>query len=306
MLRWLVRRLVAAGFILFAVSTLVFLVTHVFTDPALVSLPLDVSEQQLESRRELMGLQAPLASQYTDFVKGLLTLDLGESFWQQRSAWDVVAERLPNTLQLVGAGMVVAVVASVPLGLLAAWHENRVADQVVITASLVSISAPPFWIAYILIIVFSVNLGWAPTFGSSGFRSIVLPAVSIGLASAGRLSQVLRRAVVEELRAPYALTSMSRGFSRSYTILHHTLRNAGNSFTTYTGWELTRMFTGYTVVVEVVFAWPGVGQLAVQSVEQKDLVLLQAAVLVLAALVVTTNLLVDIARRLIDPRVQLT
>jgi peptide/nickel transport system permease protein len=303
--RWLIRRVVAGILILWAVSTIIFFVTNVFTDPAAVSLPLNASEEQRDQRRENLGLNRPLAEQYADFMSGLATFDIGESFWQERSAYDIVIERLPNTLRLVGAAITVSLLISIPLGLLAALYEKKFPDGLSLGFSLGTISAPPFWVAYLLIIVFSVNLGWLPTYGDEGFKSIILPAIALGLPSAGRLTQMLRRSTLDELRQPYALTAQSRGFSRRYTIVHHTFRNAGTGFLTLSGWELTRMLTGYSVVIEVVFAWPGVGLLAFQAVEQKDLILLQGAVLMLAALVVTTNVVVDILRRVIDPRVEL-
>jgi len=303
--RWSVRRLLAALLVLWAVSTIIFIVTNVFTDPAAVSLPLDASEEQRDQRRENLGLNRPFIVQYADFLGGLATFDIGDSFWQERPAYDIVLERLPNTLRLVGAGILVMLVVAVPLGITAAAFERRFPDAGVLGFSLATISAPPFWIAYLLVIVFAVNLGWVPTSGSEGLRSLILPAVSIGMASAGRLAQMLRRAIIDELRQPYALTARSRGFSRRYTIVHHAFRNVASSGITFTGWELTRMFTGYTVVIEVVFAWPGVGQLAFQSIEQKDLILLEGAVLMLASLVVITNFVVDILRRMVDPRVEL-
>ena len=305
MLRWLVRRVIAAALVVFVVTSLVFVLTHVFTDPAAVSLPLEASDELREKRRELLGLDRPLIEQYGDFALGLVTADLGESFWQQRPAWEIVRERLPATLKLVAGSVAVTVILAVPLGMLAAWWERRFPDHAVLGFSMASISAPPFWIGYLLIIIFAVQLGWVPTFGSRGFTSVILPSVAIGLASAGRLAQMLRRSIVEELRQPYAITAQSRGFSRSYTIVHHTFRNVASNFVTFTGWEMTRMFTGYTVVSEGVFAWPGVGRMAFQAIEQKDLILLQAAVVVLAGLVVMTNLAVDIIRRAIDPRVEL-
>lgn len=304
MLRWLIRRIIAAALVMFTVTSLVFVVTHIFTDPAAVSLPLDASEEQRELRRELLGIDRPLLEQYGDFTSGLVTGDLGDSFWQERPATDIVLERLPETLKLVAGAMAVTILLAVPLGMLSAWWEKRFPDHAVLGFSMASISAPPFWIGYLLLIVFAVNLGWVPVFGSGGFKSVILPSVAIGLASAGRLAQMMRRSIVEELRQPYAITAISRGFSRSYVIVHHTFRNVASNFVTFTGWELTRMFTGYTVVIEVVFAWPGIGRLAIQAIEQKDLVLLQASVVVLAFLVVTTNLLVDLVRRLLDPRVE--
>lgn len=305
MLRWLVRRVIAAALVIFVVTSLVFVLTHVFTDPAAVSLPLEASDELREKRRELLGLDRPLIEQYGDFALGLVTADLGESFWQQRPAWEIVRERLPATLKLVAGSVAVTVILAVPLGMLAAWWERRFPDHAVLGFSMASISAPPFWIGYLLIIIFAVQLGWVPTFGSRGFTSVILPSVAVGLASAGRLATMLRRSIVEELRQPYAITAQSRGFSRSYTIVHHTFRNVASNFVTFTGWEMTRMFTGYTVVIEVVFAWPGVGRMAFQAIEQKDLILLQAAVVVLAGLVVATNLAVDVIRRAIDPRVEL-
>ena len=305
MLRWLARRIIAAALVVFIVTSLVFVVTHVFTDPATVSLPLEATEEHRAQRRAALGIDRPLGVQYWDFVSGLVVGDLGESFWQGRPAAKLVLERLPATLKLVAGATTVTVLLAAPMGMLAAWWERRFADHAVLSFSMASISAPPFWIGYLLIIVFAVQLGWVPTFGSRGFASLILPSFAIGLASAGRLAQMTRRGIVEELRKPYAVTALSRGFSRSHTIVHHTFRNIASGFVTMTGWELTRMFTGYTVVIEVVFAWPGVGRLAIQAIENRDLILVQAAVVVLATLVVVTNLLVDIARRMIDPRVDL-
>ena len=306
MLRWLARRIIAAALVVFVVTSLVFVVTHIFTDPATVSLPLEATDEHRAQRRAALGMDRPLSVQYWDFVSGLVVGDLGESFWQSRPASELVLERLPATLKLVAGATAVTVLLATPLGMLAAWWERRFPDHAVLGFSMAFISAPPFWIGYLLIIVFAVQLGWVPTFGSRGFVSLILPSFAIGLASAGRLAQMTRRGIVEELRKPYAVTALSRGFSRSYTIVHHTFRNVASGFVTMTGWELTRMFTGYTVVIEVVFAWPGVGRLAIQAIGERDLILVQASVVALATLVVVTNLLVDIARRMIDPRVELS
>ena len=306
MARWLLRRIVAGIFVLWAVSSIIFLVTNVFTDPAAVSLPLGASDEQRDQRREILGLNRPLIEQYGDFLGGLVTFDVGDSFWQERPAYDIVLERVPNTLRLVGAGISFALIIAIPFGLIAARYEKKFPDGLSLGFSLGTISAPPFWVAYLLIIVFAVNLGWVPTSGDDGWKSLILPAVALGLPSAGRLTQMLRRSTLDEMQQPYALTAQSRGFSRGYTLMHHSFRNAGAGFLTLSGWEITRMLTGYSVVIEVVFAWPGVGQLAYQAVEQKDLILLEAAVLMLALMVVITNILVDIFRRVIDPRVELT
>lgn len=305
MLRWLIRRVIAAALVIFVVTSLVFVLTRIFTDPAAVSLPLEASEDMREARREQLGLNRPLIEQYGEFTVGLVTGDLGVSYWQQRPVWEIITERLPATLKLVAGSVVVTVLLAVPLGMLAAWRERKFADHAVLGLSMASISAPPFWIGYLLLIVFVVQLGWGQTFGYYGWTSIILPSFAVGLASAGRLAQMMRRAIVEELRQPYAVTAQSRGFSRSYTIAHHTFRNVASTFVTFTGWEMTRMFTGYTVVIELVFSWPGLGKTALDAIEQKDLILVQASVVVLASLVVLTNLAIDILRRFIDPRVEL-
>ena len=183
-------------------------------------LPLEATEEHRAQRRASLGIDRPLAVQYWDFVSGLVVGDLGESFWQDQPAAKLVLERLPATLKLVAGATVVTVLLAAPMGMLAAWWERRFADHAVLGFSMAAISAPPFWIGYLLIIVFAVQLGWVPTFGSGGFVSLILPSFAIGLASAGRLSQMTRRGIVEELRKPYAVTALSRGFSgptRSFT-----------------------------------------------------------------------------------------
>ena len=189
MLRWLARRIIAAALVILIVTSVVFVVTHIFTDPATMSLPLEATEEHRASRRASLGIDRPLAVQYWDFMSGLVVGDLGESFWQGRPASTLVLERLPATLKLVAGATVVTVVLAAPMGMLAAWWERRFADHAVLGFSMVSISAPPFWIGYLLIIVFAVQLGWVPTFGSRGIISLVLPSFAIGLASAGRLAR---------------------------------------------------------------------------------------------------------------------
>jgi peptide/nickel transport system permease protein len=299
---WLVRRVAAGIAVLVAVSSIVFVLTRVFTDPARAALPLYATDDQLNTLRKSLGLNAPLWEQYWDFLRSLPTLQFGDSYWQKLPAVSVVLDRLPNTLQLMACAILIAVVSSIVLGAVAARYAGRWPDHVIVGFGLLGVSAPQFWVAYLLIIVFSIQLDWLPSTGTGGTQHLILPSLALAIYSAGRLTQFVRQAIVNGLREPYVLTAESRGFGPVYAITHHVVRNVLADFVTVSGWEVTRMLSGATIVVEVIFGWPGIGQLLVDAINQKDLVLLQVLVLVIAALVVLMNLVIDILRRVIDPR----
>jgi peptide/nickel transport system permease protein len=299
---WLINRIVGGVVVLWAVSTIVFVLTHVFTNPARAALGLEATSQQVDHLRMTLGLDRPLLSQYWSFISGLPTLQLGDSYWQGVPAAPIVFDRIPYTLELVGTAFAMSFVGSVILGGIAAHRAGGWLDRTIVTVGLLGVSAPSFWVAYLLIIVFAINLGWLPSTGASGVDSVVLPAASMAVYSMGRLTQFFRQAIVTGLRQPYVLTIESRGFGTGYAIAHHVVRNILADFLTVSGWEVVRMIAGSTVVVEVIFGWPGVGLLLVQAIEQRDLVLLQAVVLVIAAMIVLMNLLIDLGRRLVDPR----
>lgn len=304
--RFVVRRLAQGLVVMVGVTMAVFVVTRMVGDPVQVMLPIEATPEQREEFARQIGFDRPIPEQFVEFVGDLAVLDLGESLWQRRPALDIVLDHLPRTFQLVGAGMLVAVALSLPLGVLAALRPGTWLDRLMVTTSLVGLSVPQFWLGLLLIIVFAVNLGWLPTSGTGSFEHLVLPALTLGLPVAGRLAMMVRASMIDQLNAQYVRTSKAKGMHRSRTVAVHALRNAAVPFVSLTGWELIRALAGYAVVVETVFAWPGVGDMALQAIERQDLILLQAVVFVVAFLVVALNIVVDVLYKLADPRIKLT
>lgn len=304
--RFVVRRLAQGIVVILGVTIVVFVVTRMIGDPVRVMLPVEATEEQRALLEEQLGFDRPIPAQFVEFAGDLATFDLGDSLWQRRSALGIVVEHLPRTFQLVGAGMLVSILLSVPLGVIAALRPGSILDRLTVTTSLMGLSVPQFWLGLLLIIVFSVNLGWFPTSGMGTWKHLVLPAVTLGLPVAGRLAMMVRSSMIDELNTQYVKTSKAKGMPFRRTVGMHALRNAAVPFVTLTGWEFIRALAGYAVVVETVFAWPGVGFMALQAIQRQDLVLLQAIVFAIAFLVVVVNIGVDILYKYIDPRIKLT
>lgn len=305
MLRFLLKRLFAGALVVILVSSAVFIITRVVTDPELAFLPIDASEAQRQAVREYLGLDQSLLTQYLDFMGKLLRGDLGESYWQVgKPAIDVVLDRLPSTLYLNTLAMAVALFFAVPIGILASLKPGSKLDRSLVTVSLLGLSAPQFWLGFMLILVFGVKLGWFPTSGADEPLSVVLPALALALPTAGKIAQMMRSSMLDELERPYMVTAESKGMPLLYRVTRHALRNSLVPVVTQSSFEYARMLAGFTVVVETVFAWPGVGQLTVQAMEQQDLVLLQAIVIVVSIMIVVVNLTTDVMYRVIDPRIE--
>jgi peptide/nickel transport system permease protein len=301
--RLIARRLLQGFVVIFGVTTIVFVVTRLVGDPVRMMLPFEATEEQRRAFAALLGLDRPLLRQYADFVVSLTRFDFGNSLWQDRPAGEIVLERMPATLVLVGSAMVLTIVLGVLAGVCAALRPRRIPDRLITTCSLVGLSMPQFWLGLLLIIVFAVDLGWLPSSGGESWAHAVLPAVTLALPSVGRLAMLTRVTMIDELNQTYVRTAQAKGLSGARIVAVHALRNAGNAILTVLGWELIRMLAGYSVVVETVFAWPGIGFLAVQSIERQDLMLLQAVVFTVAAMVVTINLVIDLAYLAMDPRI---
>lgn len=305
MKRFLIKRVLVGLVVIWLVSTVVFFLTRVVTDPELAFLPIDASPEQRVAVEEHLGLNRPVIVQYGEFLGDLLRLDMGDSYWQPgKGALDIVFERLPATLYLNTVAIIMALVIAVPVGIAAARRPGSWVDRTLTTLSLLGLSAPQFWLGFVLVLVFGVNLGWFPTSGSEGSLSLVLPALALALPTAGKVAQMMRSTMIDELDRPYMLTAQSKGLSGLYRIHHHALRNSLVPVLTQGGYEYARMLAGYTVVVEKVFAWPGVGQLTIQALDQQDLMLLQAIVIVVATMIVLVNLLTDLLYGVIDPRIE--
>jgi peptide/nickel transport system permease protein len=304
--RFVLKRLLQGVVVVFGVTVVVFVVTRLIGDPVKFILPLEATEEERAARSAELGFDRPILTQFGDYLSDLAQGDFGESLWQRgRSTMEIVLDVLPETFQLVAAGMTLAVLIAVPLGIVASLRPGGVLDRILVTTSLLGLSVPQFWLGLMLLIIFGVELGWFPTGGSGSLKHLVLPAVTLALPTAGRLAMMVRSSMIDELNKQYVKTAKAKGLSYRRVVGLHALRNGSIPAITLTGWELIRMLAGYTVVVEVVFNWPGLGQTAIQAVQRQDLFLLQTIVLVVAAMVVVINIAIDILYKAIDPRVQL-
>jgi peptide/nickel transport system permease protein len=246
-----------------------------------------------------------LLDQFVAFSTSALRGDFGMSLWQNQPALELVLERLPATFQLVAVAAVLSWVIAIPLGISAAIRPGSWQDRVSTTVSLLGVSAPNFWVALVLVIVFAGALRWVPTSGYGRPEHILLPALTLALLAGGRLTQIVRASMIEELAKPYVTTARSKGLP-GRRVIWHPLRNAAGPIIALAAWDLTFMLVGYTVPVEVVFAWPGVGQLAADAIQDRDLPIIQAVVLVMSLIVVVVNVLADFAQASADPRVRVT
>jgi peptide/nickel transport system permease protein len=305
MIWFIIKRLLQGVLVMVLVASAVFLITRVVTDPALAFLPLNASKEQRIDTLAYLGLNKPLLSQYWSYLGQLAHLNLGNSFFLQgESALRIVWSHVPATLLLDTVAIVVALLIAMPLGVVAALRPGSRLDRTTTTVSLLGLSAPQFWLGFMLVLIFGVHLKWFPTSGDLGATSIVLPALALALPTAGKIAQLMRSAMIDELDQPYILTARSKGMGGFHRVFHHALRHCMVTVMTQASFEYARMLAGYTVVVEVVFAWPGLGLLTVQALDDQDLVVLQAIVIVTAALIVLVNLITDLMYAVIDPRIE--
>jgi peptide/nickel transport system permease protein len=305
MAAFLIRRLLSSVVVILGVMVVVFLVTHVIGDPALLLTPINAPRSQYLELRHNLGLDDPLTVQFFRFAGGAIHGDFGNSIWQRSPALGLVLERLPATFQLVAVAMVLSVLIALPLGILAALKPGTALDKLSTTISLFGVSVPSFWLGMMFILLLSVQLGWFKTSGYGGFSYIFLPALSLAMLAGGRITQIVRSSMIDELSRPYITTARSKGVLEIVVIAKHALKNAAIPILTLAGWELVRMLAGYTVAIEKVFEWPGVGLLAIDAIERHDFPLIQADVFVVAVMVVIVNILVDISYAVVDARVRL-
>lgn len=303
MLRYLLRRAFHSLGVMLFVVILVFLVGRLIGDPATLMLPLDARPEQFESLRERLGLNDPLPQQFLAFIGGAVRGDFGLSYWQQAPALGLVIERLPATMLLAVATMCIAFPLAILLGALAVLNPGSWADRAVNVVSLSGVSVVDFWLALMLIMVFSVSLGWVPTSGYGSVENIILPALVLATSPLGRIAQITRSALIEEMSKPYIRAARAKGMSRRQAVFRHGLKNAFVPIITMTGDETSSVLNG-AVVIETVFAWPGVGLLLIQAIQRRDLPLIEATVFVVALLIILTNLIVDLAYAYLNPRIR--
>lgn len=305
MSRFLLKRLWHGFLVVVGVTTIVFVVTRLIGDPVAMMLPIDASEEERAALRAVLGLDRPIAAQYLHFVTDVATFDFGDSLWQRRPAMAIIMERLPMTLLLGLTGTACAVLIAIPIGIFSALNPSGIVDRVTLVTGILGLSVPQFWLGLLLIIGFGVYLKWLPTSGTGSAWHIILPAMTLAARSTARLTAVVRSAMVDELNKPYYRTARAKGLSRLRAVGGHALRNASVTIVTLTGWEAVTILAGGIIVVETVFAWPGLGLTIVQALDRQDLVLLQATVFSVAVMAVVINIMVDIIHKVLDPRVEL-
>ncbi len=305
MTAYVVRRLLQSVFVLFGVSLLSFGLLFLSGDPAALMANEAWSASQLEAFRHQMGFDRPWYVQYFDFLSGAVRGDFGVSLRQQQPTFQLILDRLPATLELAGASLLITVGLGVPLGILAAVRRGSIWDSLLMLAALIGQSVPAFWLGLLLIMVFSVWLDWFPVAGRGGLEYLVLPAITLGLFATTYVARLARSSMLEVLSQDYVRTAHSKGLRRRTVLVRHALRNALLPLVTIVGLQLGALLGG-SVITETIFAWPGIGRLTYQAIQTKDLPLVQACVTVLAISFVLVNLLVDIAYTYLDPQVRLS
>ncbi|HEV3255159.1 MAG TPA: nickel ABC transporter permease [Candidatus Acidoferrales bacterium] len=304
MIRRLALRLLLALPALWLILTMVFLLAHIVPgDPVEQMLGEGARAEDLQQLRHSLGLDAPLPLQYVRYLGGVLRGNLGESFRFQQPVLRVVLEHYPATLELALVALVVCAAIGIPVGIVAAARRGSGVDHAAGVLTLLGLSVPNFALGPVLILVFSVLLGWLPVSGRGGVAHLILPAVTLGAALAAILTRMVRTAVMEQLSADYVRTARAKGLSESAVLLRHAFRNALIPVLTILGLQFGTLLAG-TIVTETIFSWPGIGRLAVQSIAARDYPLLQGCILVIAVSYVLVNLLTDFVYVLADPRVR--
>jgi len=304
MLRYLIRRLALTIPVLLGVATLVFALIHLIPgDPAQAILGETAAEEDVLALRRRLGLDRPLVEQYGAFLAGLGRADLGTSLRTNEPVVEAIVSRLPATLELAAAAMLVAIGVAIPLGIIAAVGRGTFVDHLATTVALAGISVPNFWLGPLLAIVFAVELGWLPVSGRGTLAHLVLPAISLGAALAAILARMTRASLLEELREPYVQAARARGASRARAVLRHAFRNSLIPVVTLIGLQFGAVLTG-AVITETIFAWPGIGRLLIQSIGFRDYPLVQGCILFIAVTYVGMNLLTDLVYGVLDPRIR--
>lgn len=300
--RFLVARGVRAALTIWLVVSAVFIILRLSGDPVTLLLSENATPDQIEALRARLGLDAPIIVQYARYWSSLLQGDFGDSLRQRQPALGLVFERMPATLQLAAAAFGLAAVVGLALGTFAALLRGTIWDRLAMSLISVLQSGPAFFVGIVLILIFSVRLGWLPSSGRGDAKSLILPAVTLSGFTMASLARLARSALLDVLRLDYIRTARAKGLGERAILLRHALRNAALPLITVMGLELGGLVTG-AVITETVFAWPGVGRLAVGAVSTRDYPVVQASVLFIAAIFVLVNFLVDCSYALIDPRV---
>ncbi len=304
MTRYIVKRLLLLIPIILAVSFVVyFLMDLAPGDPVMQLAPQDATPEQIEQLRVELGMNGTLIERYGRYVWRLLHGDLGTSLTQKRPVMELFMERFPATFKLALASQVVSLIISLPLGILAARKRGTAIDGASMITAMIGVSMPSFWLALLLIILFSAKLGWLPSGGDAGFACLIMPAVALGTHSAGSLTRITRSGMLDVLSQDYLRTARAKGVPEKTVITKHALKNALIPIITIFGSNLGNALGG-AVAIETVFAWPGVGRLTVKAVNERDMTLATGCIIMFTLFLNVTLLIVDIAYAFVDPRIK--
>ncbi len=304
MLRFLLRRLAQAVLTIIGVATLIFFLQHLTGDPTYLLVPETATKADIDAMRHSLGFDRPLIVQYLDFLEQLARFDLGRSIVQNIDVTTIIASRLPYTLALTAGALIVACGIGIPVGVGLAFMRGRAVSYALSGLVLAAQSMPTFWSGILLIMVFAVTLGWLPPSSTGGFDHLVMPSVALGLLSMATFARITRTALLDELSKDYVRTARARGVSKARLLFRHLARNASIPVITVTAIEISNLLAG-AVIVETVFAWPGLGQITVQSIFARDFLVVQGVVLLGAFVTVALNLAADFLYSAVDPRIRL-
>jgi peptide/nickel transport system permease protein len=322
---YLVRRLLQTIVVVLGVTLLSFLTLHVAGDPTYLYVSERASEQEVADVRARLGFDKPLYEQYFTYLRGLVTLDLGNSLRSRTPAFQLVLERMPATLELTLFALIFATALAIPIGILSATKRGTPLDGGIMLFAMFGQSMPSFWLGIMMILVVGLWLRWLPISGHvpvlqpllegdfrtaaanfpSAFRHLIMPGITLGVFSLARNARLIRSSMLEVLSQDYVTTARAKGLAGRTVVIRHAFRNSLIPFVTIVGLEFGFLLSG-VVVTETVFSWPGVGRLVFNAINQRDIPVVQAAVLMFSLLFVFLNLLVDVAYTMIDPRVRLS
>ena len=299
---YVVKRVIQAIFLLKLVMIIVFLLLHMTGDPVAVMMDTDATQEDIDYMRKLMGFDQPLWVQYGRFFNNAMGGDFGESIEHGEPAMGLVLERLPATLEMALGAFMFAVVIGIPFGCLAAFKEGSIFDKGCVGITVLIQAVPDFWLAIMFIMFFSVFLGVLPSFGRGGWQHFIMPAFAASTYHLARLARLMRSQMLEVMRQDYIITARAKGLNEKAILMVHALKNSAIPIVTVLGLDLGILLGG-TVIIEVVFAWPGVGRLVVQAISNRDFPVVQSAVLLMASGFVLINLTVDLVYAYLDPRI---
>nr|WP_250813188.1 ABC transporter permease [Neorhizobium tomejilense] len=303
MANFLISRLLYAAVVLLGVSVAVFFLIRIGGDPSALFLPPEAPIEEIQRFRHLMGFDRPLIIQYFEFLGRAVQGDFGMSLRYEQPAMSLVLERVPATLELGGMAFIMSLAVAIPLAILAAANRGSAIDRVSLLISLIGQSFPAFWLAIMLILLFSETFHVLPPSGRGGWQHLIMPAIVLATYSTAIITRLLRSSMIEVLQSDYVRTARGKGVRESHIILSHGLRNAAIPTLTVIGLQVGALLGG-AVITEEVFAYPGIGRLAIQAIANRDFTVVQAFVLFMAVVIVAINLLVDLSYGFLDPRLR--